>query len=143
MRRGIWATLDCDPTSDRGAIRRAYAARLKAMDVDADPDAFEALRDARDAALARVADPVADVDVAAVDLPDAPLAPMTEFTLEQEPEPEAEVDALAEAMNAHFHALEALLSLATMRHSPQRNWRKSTVTAARCWPIRGSKTWIS
>lgn len=109
MRRGIWATLDCDPTSDRGAIRRAYAARLKAMDVDADPDAFEALRDARDAALARVADPVADVDVAAVDLPDAPLAPMTEFTLEQEPEPEAEVDALAEAMNAHFHALEALL----------------------------------
>ncbi|MGT2513773.1 hypothetical protein ACVOMT_05515 [Sphingomonas panni] len=63
MRYGIWATLDCDPTTDRAVIRRAYAARLKAMDVDADPDAFEALRDARDAALVRAADPVAAVDV--------------------------------------------------------------------------------
>ncbi|MEH3040384.1 MAG: hypothetical protein PGN21_10020 [Sphingomonas paucimobilis] len=100
MRRGIWATLDCDPTSDRGAIRRAYAVRLKAMDVDADPDAFEALRDARDAALAGAADPVAAVEWAeAAD--DPHVAP--------EPEPEPQVDPLAEAMNAHFHALEALL----------------------------------
>ena len=102
MRHGIWATLDCDPTTDRGTIRKAYAARLKAMDVDADPAAFEALRDARDAALARAADPVAPVEVEpmmADDLPPPPIAP----------EPEPEVDELAEAMNAHFHALEALL----------------------------------
>lgn len=102
MRYGIWATLDCDPTTDRAVIRRAYAARLKAMDVDADPDAFEALRDARDAALVRAADPVAAVDVEPVltdVLPPQPVA--------AEPEPEA--DPLAEAMNAHFHALEALL----------------------------------
>ncbi|WP_294321479.1 hypothetical protein [uncultured Sphingomonas sp.] len=100
MRRGIWATLDCDPTGDRSAIRRAYAARLKAMDVDADPDAFEALRDARDAALARAADPAAAVDPL---LADVPLPPVVE------PEPAPESDPLAEAMNAHFHALEALL----------------------------------
>ncbi|MFD1033301.1 hypothetical protein ACFQ15_01360 [Sphingomonas hankookensis] len=102
MKRGIWATLDLDPTTDRTAIRRAYAARLKAMDVDADPDAFEALRDARDAALARAADPVAQVAVEpmmADDLPPPPVAP----------EPQPEPDPLAEAMNAHFHALEALL----------------------------------
>lgn len=100
MRYGIWATLDCDPTTDRSVIRKAYAARLKAMDVDADPAAFEALRDARDAALARAADPVAAVDV-------EPVMPETLSAASVEPEPE--VDALAEAMNAHFHALEALL----------------------------------
>ncbi|KQM27646.1 MULTISPECIES: hypothetical protein [unclassified Sphingomonas] len=100
MKYGIWATLDCDPTTDRGTIRRAYAARLKAMDVDADPDGFAALRDARDAALARAADPDAAVAVEPVVADESP-AP--------EPEREPEVDALAEAMNAHFHALEALL----------------------------------
>lgn len=101
MRHGIWATLGCDPTTDRSVIRKAYAARLKAMDVDADPDAFEALREARDAALARAADPAA----AAVD-------PVPSDGLPAEPiaaDPEPEADPLAAAMNAHFHALEALL----------------------------------
>ncbi len=101
MRHGIWATLGCDPTTDRSAIRKAYAARLKAMDVDADPDAFEALREARDAALARAADPVAAAvePVLPDDLPGGPV----------EVEADPEIDPLAEAMNAHFHALEALL----------------------------------
>ncbi|KQM87416.1 hypothetical protein ASE67_06815 [Sphingomonas sp. Leaf23] len=99
MKYGIWAILDCDPTTDRGTIRRAYAARLKAMDVDADPDGFAALRDARDAALARAAEP------------DAPVA-VEPVVAEEEPEldPAPEADPLAEAMNAHFHALESLLS---------------------------------
>ncbi len=52
MTRGDWAVLGIDPTIDKAAIRRAYATKLKAMDVDADPDGFARLRAARDAALA-------------------------------------------------------------------------------------------
>lgn len=46
-----WDVLGIDRTSDKGAIRSAYAARLKAMDVDADIQGFAALRSARDQAL--------------------------------------------------------------------------------------------
>lgn len=51
MSAGPWAVLGIEPTADKGAIRRAYAARLKAMDVDRDVEGFAALRAARDAAL--------------------------------------------------------------------------------------------
>ncbi len=98
MRHGIWATLDIDPTTDRSTIRKAYAARLKAMDVDADPDGFATLRAARDAALAGVA---ADAEPAFDPAP-APPEPV-------EPETDPEVAAFHDAINAHFHALEALL----------------------------------
>ncbi len=47
-----WRLLGIAPGSDAPAIRRAYAERLRAMDVDADPDGFARLRAARDAALA-------------------------------------------------------------------------------------------
>ena len=47
----VWQILGLTPGSDAGAIRRAYADRLKAMDVDADPEGFAHLRQARDAAL--------------------------------------------------------------------------------------------
>lgn len=46
-----WDVLGIDRTSDKGAIRSAYAARLKAMDVDADIQGFANLRGARDQAL--------------------------------------------------------------------------------------------
>lgn len=98
MRRGIWATLDLDPTTDRSAIRKAYAARLKAMDVDADPDGFASLREARDAALAGVetdAEPVSDP------------APTPPEPVEAEPDPE--IAAFHDAIGDHFRALEALL----------------------------------
>jgi len=51
-RGGYWAELGIDPTDDARAIKRAYASRLKQIDMDADPDGYIALRDARDAALA-------------------------------------------------------------------------------------------
>lgn len=50
--RGAWRRLEIEPTTDQGAIRRAYADALRAMDVDADVAGFSALRDARDAVLA-------------------------------------------------------------------------------------------
>lgn len=45
-----WQTLGIDHTTDDGEIRRAYTRRLKAIDVDSDPDAFIALREAFDVA---------------------------------------------------------------------------------------------
>ncbi|WP_156025983.1 hypothetical protein [Sphingomonas phyllosphaerae] len=49
-----WKTLGLSPGADRKAIRRAYADRLRAMEAEIDPQAFQTLRTARDAALAEV-----------------------------------------------------------------------------------------
>lgn len=46
-----WSLLGIAATNDVKVIRRAYAERLKTMDLDADVDGYAALRDARDAAL--------------------------------------------------------------------------------------------
>lgn len=44
--RAAWRMLDIEPTADRRAVRRAYAAKLKAIDPDRDIDVFLKLRDA-------------------------------------------------------------------------------------------------
>lgn len=46
-----WAQLGLARTDDAGEIRRAYARKLKTIDVDADPQAFVALREALNQAL--------------------------------------------------------------------------------------------
>jgi hypothetical protein len=45
-----WKTLGIDATSDKRAIKRAYAGKLKSIDPDKDPKTFLALRDALQAA---------------------------------------------------------------------------------------------
>ena len=52
MAEGIWATLGIGRTDDERAIRTAYAARQKTIDVDRDAAGFIALRSAYEAALA-------------------------------------------------------------------------------------------
>ena len=68
-----WKILGIGRTSDVGAVRRAYADKLKASNPDSDPAAYAALRDARDMAL-RIARQLADK--AAV--PDASEAELSE-----------------------------------------------------------------
>ncbi|MBB3982496.1 hypothetical protein GGR44_002159 [Sphingobium fontiphilum] len=67
-----WRLLGIDPTADASAIRRAYAARLRAMDVDADRDGFADLRDARDLALQLAAEGTLDPEPADEAAPAAP-----------------------------------------------------------------------
>jgi hypothetical protein len=66
-----WRRLGIEPTKEVAAIRSAYAAVLKSIDPDADPAGFEALRKAREQALAwaRSADaaPPADMPAASSD----------------------------------------------------------------------------
>lgn len=50
-RRFPWDVLGIDSTTDTKAIRAAYAAKLKALDVDADIAGYDNLRRARDCAL--------------------------------------------------------------------------------------------
>lgn len=61
-----WDVLGIERTSDKAAIRSAYAVKLKAMDVDADIQGYSALRSARDQALR-------EADYAAEDQADDPL----------------------------------------------------------------------
>lgn len=49
----MWQVLGIEATDDPSAIRRAYAARLKVLDPDREPEAFRALRRAYESALAR------------------------------------------------------------------------------------------
>ncbi|MEG3149855.1 hypothetical protein U1769_08145 [Sphingomonas sp. ZT3P38] len=50
--RSVWRRLKIEPTRDIAAIRSAYAAVLKSIDPDTDRAGFEALREAREQALA-------------------------------------------------------------------------------------------
>ncbi|MFC0202654.1 hypothetical protein [Novosphingobium soli] len=76
-----WSSLGIGPTADVKAIRAAYAARIKAMDIDREVDAYARLRDARDAALRLARGMASPPDAAALEPtvatpePPAPAAP--------------------------------------------------------------------
>jgi hypothetical protein len=100
-----WRTLGIERTDDIAAIRRAYARKLKATDVDADPAAFIALRAALERALAGVA---WGHDHAAHALPELVVAhddwPAVQILAAPGPAP-----ADAEDRSGRFNALERLL----------------------------------
>lgn len=52
--QGPWAVLDIAPTQDARQIRRAYAARLKAVRPDEDAAGFQALREAYELSLIHI-----------------------------------------------------------------------------------------
>ncbi|MBC9881421.1 hypothetical protein G8O24_29275 [Bradyrhizobium sp. INPA01-394B] len=52
----MWDELGIGPCDDPKAVRRAYAARLKKLDIDQDPAAFARLREALEWALAEIDD---------------------------------------------------------------------------------------
>src|SRR5215471_14677230 len=53
----MWEELGIVPTADPKAIRRAYAGRLRGLDPDRDPAAFQRLRQAFEAALSQAEQP--------------------------------------------------------------------------------------
>src|SRR5215471_18001762 len=53
----MWEELGIVPTADAKAIRRAYAGRLRGLDPDQDPAAFQRLRQAFEAALSQAERP--------------------------------------------------------------------------------------
>jgi hypothetical protein len=57
----IWGELGIEPTRESRRIRRAYAARLKHVHPEDDPEGFQALRQAYETALALIDEPVEPV----------------------------------------------------------------------------------
>ncbi|NKJ44958.1 hypothetical protein [Novosphingobium sp. SG720] len=92
--RAAWRRLGIDPTADQGAIRRAYADALRAMDVDADVAGFSALREARDAVLAWARQQPADAPIAEV-LPEQGAAEADAFVPGTWPHAAPRLDGLA------------------------------------------------
>jgi hypothetical protein len=102
-----WAVLGIAPTADVAAIRRTYARKLKLTRPDEDPEGFQRLLRARDAALAEAAaidhrpaaeeEPEADQDdapaAAAAHPRDAAATPGTAATTDPQPEATAPSDA--------------------------------------------------
>lgn len=100
-RDDAWTALGIAPTDDERAIRVAYSARLKAFDPDSDPQAFVALREARDMALHLARRTAREAAAAAEPRQDA-----TQAHDAREPEPEAisQAERHAQDLYAMFYA---------------------------------------
>jgi len=84
----IWAELGIEATTDRGAIRRAYAIRLRDVQAADDDNAFQRLRAAYDAALACVAQDAGTLDAPVPESHAAPATANRETTPAADPSPE-------------------------------------------------------
>jgi len=95
----VWARLELEPTGDTRAIRRAYSQQLKAINVDADPAGFIALREALERALwlAEMQARQANVQAAAAPVEEGAPEPNADADVNPVDEP---ADALADAQPA-------------------------------------------
>lgn len=121
MSKSIWSTLGLTATRDIGAIKRAYAVRLKTLDLDNQLDKFQALRQARDAAIALATDDgdpddrslAADVGIGDDDRwtgdADPPAPPIHQASQSPSPPPMVEIDADEVALEDHHQALATIL----------------------------------
>ncbi|WP_157091461.1 J domain-containing protein [Methylobacterium nodulans] len=122
-----WTVLGLEPTSDIGAIRRAYARKVKAVRPDADPNGFQRLREARDSAL-RQASGLRQVE--------APLAPEAMISTEpltgiDEDGPEAAPHEGGPAVSIRINGFAELEAAAG-------HWEKAQELARRLGSIAGS-----
>lgn len=114
-----WTVLEIAPGAATDAIRRAYVARLKAIDVDADPAAFMRLREAYDAALDDAAPVEPEIDVEPLlrgptlePRSDPYVAPPTEKVV-----PQRTIDAPYGALSAASAAFETLIEAGATREA--------------------------
>jgi len=101
----VWETLGIAATGDVGVVRSAYARALKQIDMDTDPHAYIALREARDHALQMIRYGAVEVAEGEQSIAAAPPA-------DRAPEPDAaSVDLPAAPYEEHFTDLMRLLAL--------------------------------
>lgn len=85
-----WSVLEISPTDDEAAIRKAYAVKLRVTRPDEDPRGFQALREARDAALAQSRH-IREREIVAEDTPEPierPVEIIAESQADLDPPPE-------------------------------------------------------
>ncbi|MGA9027455.1 MAG: hypothetical protein WB440_15485 [Steroidobacteraceae bacterium] len=100
----IWETLGITRTGDKTVIRRAYVRRLRAIDVEADPAAFMALRAAYEAALEQAEEETLTVDSGAQSEGTA------DAHRESEPRPEPPAPTEAQQLQAELRRLDFALT---------------------------------
>jgi hypothetical protein len=105
----IWTELGLEATTDHRAIKRAYSQKLKTIDVDADPEAFIALRRAYDAALAAAARTEAPAIANAIQGTAAPLHVDPRQARDDEPPPEQHIRPTHAVNDNDLNRLAALL----------------------------------
>jgi hypothetical protein len=94
----IWQELGMAPSGDKAAIRRAYAERLKRVHPEDDPDGFQRLRGAYEAALATLEGAWVKLEIKGDPKRNAPVeaSAAADATASEPPEPSA-VETLADA----------------------------------------------